>query len=69
MESSLCRKCNKKKCKERMIKMNLLIAAIAIFGLGWVANELTTIPTLFIVASCFALIIGIIVMSNRKKGK
>jgi hypothetical protein len=49
--------------------MILIIAAIAIFGLGFVANELTTIPTLFIVASCFVVIIGIVVFSNRKKLK
>lgn len=49
--------------------MILIIAAISIFGLGFVANELTTVPTLFVVASCFALIIGLVVVSNKKKLK
>jgi hypothetical protein len=49
--------------------MILIIAAIAIFGLGFVANELTTIPTLFIVASCFVLIIGLVVFNSKRKIK
>jgi hypothetical protein len=49
--------------------MNLLISAIAIFGLGFVANELTEVPTLVIVAVCFALIVGLLVVNNRKGKK
>lgn len=47
--------------------MNPIIAAIAIFGLGWTANELTDIPTLVIVAACFALIVALLVVNNKRK--
>ena len=48
---------------------NLIIGAIAIFGLGYCINELTEIPTLVIVAVCFVAIVGILVATNRKPRK
>jgi uncharacterized membrane protein len=55
--------------ERKTMNLNLLVAAIAIFGLGWTANELTDIPALVIVAVCFMAIIGILVLNARGRKK
>lgn len=49
--------------------MTTLIGAISVFGLGWVANELTDIPSLVIEAACFVSIIGILILNNKRTRK
>jgi hypothetical protein len=46
--------------------MKLLTIAIAIFGLGFIANELLQIPALLVAAACFAIIIGLLSYEKRK---
>jgi hypothetical protein len=49
--------------------MNIILGAIAIFGLGWMVNELTAIPTLVVQACCFVAIVGILVLNAKKPRK
>ena len=47
--------------------MNMIIAAIAIFALGFVTAALTDVPPLIIAAGAFALIVALVVVDKRKK--
>jgi hypothetical protein len=50
--------------------MNLIIAGISIFGLGWVANELTSVPTAAIIGVCFvAQLVVLVVFKKIKRTK
>jgi len=49
--------------------MNLLIAAISIFALGFVLNDLTSVPTLVVIAACLAIQIGVVIAYSRKGKK
>lgn len=49
--------------------MNLIIGAISIFGLGWLLNELTSFPTLVILAVCLAAQVGLLVANTKKSKK
>jgi len=48
--------------------MSLIIAAIAIFALGFVTAALTDVPPLIIAAGAFALIVALVVV-DKKRGK
>jgi len=44
------------------------IASIALFALGYAAAELSKVPALIVAAASFALIVGLVVVNNRKRG-
>lgn len=46
--------------------MSNIIIGICIFALGWIANELTTVPSLVILAVCFVAIPVTLIVSGKK---
>ena len=48
--------------------MDLIMLGVYSFALGWVLNDLTKIPTLYVVAICLVVGMAILVLKN-KRGK
>ncbi len=47
--------------------MNIIIGAICVFGMGWMLNEFTDVPLPVIGVACFALIVALLVVNNKRK--
>ena len=52
-----------------MTPIDLLISALCLFVLGYVANDLLDVPTLAVVAAGLMLIIALMVFKQRKPRK
>jgi hypothetical protein len=48
---------------------DLIMLCIYSFGLGWIMNDLTKIPTLYVAVACLVVGMAILVMKNKKARK
>jgi hypothetical protein len=47
----------------------LILGTISVFALGWILNNLTGWPTLWVVCACLVAQIGLIIVNTRRGKK